>query len=204
MKMKLQRLGLRYGTDKHRHRFNGVNYMHVYNRYFQPMREQVLSVLELGVLDGGSLKVWRDYFPLAHIWGVDINPEAQRDHGERIHIMIGSQTDPAVLPAGPFQIVIDDGSHVVDHMIASFNLLWPRVTSGGLYIIEDLENIYADISKSKNLWPGQSHNAVDTNYLNDAAKLNNLFAAKLKDLDQGKGDLLYLHRWHQQAIFCKA
>jgi hypothetical protein len=204
--MKLARLGFKHGTDKHRHKFDGVNYMNVYHQYFLPLRERVFNVLELGVLDGGSLKVWRDYFPNAHVWGVDINPNVPRDHGERIHVIVGSQTDPLTLcqvQPNELDIIIDDGSHVVDHMIESLRLLWPRVASRGLYVIEDLENIYADISKGRNKWPGQLHNLPDTNYRNEAEKLNAVFNAKLKDLDQGQGDMLWLHRWHQQAILCK-
>lgn len=205
---KLLKLGFKHGTDKQRHRFAGVGYMNVYHRYFSPLRENVRNLLEIGVLQGNSLKVWHDYFPDAQIWGVDINPSSNRDYGDRIQVITGSQTDPVVLskvaPDRLLDIVIDDGSHVVEHMIETFRLLWPRVAPGGLYVIEDLENIYADISESKTKWPGQQHNAPDTNYKNDADRFTAVFTAKVKEMDQGQGDMLYLHRWHQQAILCKA
>jgi len=204
--MNLVNVGHKHGSDKEYHRFAGVDYMKVYQRYFFDLREAVRNVLELGVYHGASLKTWRDYFPNAEIWGVDINPETPRDHGERIHVIIGSQTDAVALdqvaPGLHLDIVIDDGSHVVDHMVESLRLLWPRVAQRGFYVIEDLENIYGDISKSRT-WPGQNLNAPDTNYNNDAAKLNAVFEAKCKELDQGGGDMLYLHRWHQLAILCK-
>src|SRR3974390_876115 len=197
----LVELGLKHRTDKQKHSFAGFGYMTVYQKYFNPIRNDVYSVLELGVLNGSSLRVWRDYFHRAEGWGVDIDPRTKQDYGDRIHVVIGSQTDhwaiDQVAPGLNLDIVIDDGSHVVDHMVESFKLLWPRVASKGFYVIEDLETIYADISASTEKWPGQFYNAETTNYRNDAAKLDALFAPMIKALDQGLGDMLFLHRWHQ-------
>ena len=121
----LQQLGEINGTDKHddNHRFSGKTYLDVYEEYFNTYRESVTCMLEIGVLRGQSLKTWRDYFINAQIWGIDIDPIAKADYGERINVITGSQIDESALknvaPDQQFDIIIDDGSHLVDHIIAT-------------------------------------------------------------------------------------
>src|SRR5207302_1170293 len=115
-----------------------------YEHYFEPTRDRPMRLLEIGVLDGRSLEMWSEYFPEAEIYGVDIDPDCRRFDGGRKKVFIGSQDDPQFLtsirqavPSG-FDIVIDDGSHYVKHMIASFHGLFDHVVPGGYYVIEDL------------------------------------------------------------------
>ena len=145
----LHQLGIRYGTDKWNeyHTYKGVSYLDVYEKYFAPIRRERLNVLEIGVLHGNSLRTWKAFFPKAQLFGLDIDPRCKEFEEDRISITIGSQTDARILTAlaekaGHFDIVIDDGSHVNHHILTSFKYLFPRVTPGGFYAMEDLGGTY--------------------------------------------------------------
>jgi hypothetical protein len=142
------------GTDKSSREHD---YTRLYRRYLDSRRTEVRSVLEIGVggvtsisgyetLTGGqSLRVWSDYFPNAQITRIDIHDK--NVSGPRIHFERGDQSDPVFLQSvidkhGPFDVVIDDGSHIGRHIIASFNVLWKAVRPGGFYIVEDLALAY--------------------------------------------------------------
>jgi demethylmacrocin O-methyltransferase len=90
--------------------------------------------------------MWRTYFPRALLFGLDINDKVVSE--PRITFVRGSQIDRAVLErlvkmaGGSFDIVIDDGSHINEHVRTTFDYLFPHVSSGGLYVIEDLETAY--------------------------------------------------------------
>ena len=150
----LDALAQLYGTDKSS-RHHG--YTRMYRRHFGARRHDVRSVLEIGVggvtsisgydtpAGGQSLRMWSDYFPKAEIVGIDIN--AKDVTGPRLHFEQGDQSDPVFLRSviekyGPFDIVIDDGSHIGRHIIASLDVLWDAVKPGGFYVIEDLALAY--------------------------------------------------------------
>ena len=128
-----------------------LGYFPTYERVFSEYRGRAPTVLEIGVNLGGSLRLWKEYFgPDTTIVGIDITPAcaAFENVEERVFVRIGDQSDPGFLASvveefGPFDIVIDDGSHVVSHQIASFNALFHKgVAAGGLYLVEDLETSY--------------------------------------------------------------
>ncbi|MEO6081333.1 MAG: class I SAM-dependent methyltransferase [Steroidobacteraceae bacterium] len=125
-----------------------AHYLQIYENYFDRFRHTPLKFLEIGVFDGGSLDFWRRYFGAqATIVGIDINPECAQRVTSPNFVRIGSQDDPAFLARiseefGPFDIVLDDGSHLGWHQIASFKELFPRVKAGGLYVIEDTHTSY--------------------------------------------------------------
>jgi hypothetical protein len=112
-------------------------------------RERQLRLLEIGVggyfvrkMGGASLAMWADYFPHGIIVGIDI-AEKDLDLGPRVKILQGSQIDKAFLTKvvtehGPFDIIIDDGSHVPEHVVTSFDILFPTLLNPGIYIIEDV------------------------------------------------------------------
>jgi len=138
-----------FGSDKVGIHFYAQHYHH----HFEQIRHRRLNVLEIGiggyddpVAGGGSLRMWKAYFPKARIFGIDITDKSPlREH--RIHTFQGSQDDPAFLDCvirqmGHVDIVIDDGSHVNSHVIASFRCLFPRLSDGGVYVIEDLLTAY--------------------------------------------------------------
>jgi hypothetical protein len=117
------------------------HYLEIYQRYLHAFQGRRCTYLEIGVENGGSLQIMRDYLGKeARIVGLDVNPACAALGGE---IHIGDQSDPAVLArlvdsCGPFDIVIDDGSHIADHQLVSFFNLFPALKEGGIYIVEDL------------------------------------------------------------------
>ena len=140
----LNEVGLKYGTDKSS-RFH--DYLSFYEAYFQPVRETALKILEIGVFNGQSLKTWEEYFPNATIVGVDIVQGAKRFAGGRIAIEIADQSNvqeltEIALTHGPFDIVIEDGSHFWEHQITTLKTIFPFVEYDGLYIVEDLQTNY--------------------------------------------------------------
>lgn len=127
------------------------NYFALYERYFAPFRSRPVRILEIGVSGGGSLRMWERCFPLAEsIVGVDINPACRRHAGGRVEVEIGSQSDPVFLEGlkkrhAPFDIIIDDGGHMMDQQICSFEHLFGHLRDGGIYLVEDCATSY---------WPG--------------------------------------------------
>jgi len=118
-----------------------------YARFFAHLRGEPIRLLEIGVASGASLRMWEEFFPAAHIVGVDVNEGARRHARERTSVHIGDQGDAAFLDAlgreeGPFDIVIDDGGHRMEQHRASLRALWPHVAPGGYYAIEDLLTAY--------------------------------------------------------------
>ncbi|MDE1906921.1 MAG: class I SAM-dependent methyltransferase [Rhodospirillales bacterium] len=147
----LTRAAIRQGSDK----FGGHLYTPVYNALFAHLREQPLKLLEIGiggyeteVAGGLSLRTWLEYFPYAEITGLDIFKKTL-DLPERARIHQGSQTDLVVLgritdERGPFDIIVDDGSHDPSHMIESFTYLYPRMKPDGIYAIEDTQTCFSN------------------------------------------------------------
>lgn len=132
--------------DKIAHKW--LHYFDIYERHLRRFRGQDAVVLEIGVGSGGSLQMWRDYFgPRTTIIGLDIDPQCKQHEAEGIEIVIGSQADTAILDEimrrhPKINIVLDDGSHVMSDMIATFEHLYPRIDVDGLYLVEDLHTCY--------------------------------------------------------------
>lgn len=141
-------LELRYANDYALQKPD--HYFRVYDRYWAPIRDKAVKILEVGIDRGGSLQLWRDYFPNGQIYGIDCRPKCiQLQLGERITCLLGYQNDTArladiVAACGPFDVVIDDASHVGTLSLATFTGLFPAVSPGGLYVIEDWGTGYWD------------------------------------------------------------
>ena len=124
------------------------HYLSVYHRHLAQYRGTPVRLLEIGVFKGGSLHLWREYFGAeATIFGVDIDPSCASLGGRAAQVRIGSQDDPDFLAAvvkemGGVDVVIDDGSHVCPHQVASFRYLFPQLAEPGVYICEDLHTNY--------------------------------------------------------------
>lgn len=120
----------------------------IYGRHFARFRGREMTLLEIGLGQGGSLEIWRRYFgPGARIVGVDIRPECRAYAVPGSTVEIGSQDDPTFLDYlartyGPFDILIDDGSHIHAHQLATFRALFPHIKPNGLYVCEDLCSSY--------------------------------------------------------------
>jgi hypothetical protein len=125
-----------------------VHFLPIYERYFAAYADKAPHFLEIGVSGGGSLEMWRKYFGAdATIFGMDIDPACAERVDAPNQVRIGSQADPVFLEAvaaeaGPFDIILDDGSHAAAHQRASLEVLWKHVKVGGLYMIEDAHTSY--------------------------------------------------------------
>lgn len=121
-------------------------YCPIYEDLFRDIRLGKFNILEIGVKKGGSLRMWKEYFPNAQIYGIDINGRAKRYEEDRIQTEIIDQSDKVALELfakdKKFQLIIDDGSHKSSHQITSFETLWPYISPKGYYIIEDVETSY--------------------------------------------------------------
>lgn len=127
--MSLAELAKKYNTDK---------LDHGYCPYYEIHIKDPKHILEIGIYKGGSLLMWRDYFPKAEITGVDIWEDSPYDL-PNIRCIKGNATHRATYDGLDPDVVIDDGSHYSDQMVQAFEILWPRLPSGGWYVIEDLE-----------------------------------------------------------------
>lgn len=139
----LDQIAIEHGTDKSS-RYH--NYCVKYQRWLPEPDGTPYHLLEIGVLDGASLRMWREYYsnPNGRIVGVDVNPECARfgRPAGNVHVEIGSQDDRDFMLGvcrrhGPFDIVIDDGSHRSDHVRASFDAVFDVLADGGTYVVED-------------------------------------------------------------------
>ena len=133
-----------YDTDK------GPRYRWVYEQVFAPLRDRPVQLFEIGIFRGGSLLLWRDYFPAGTIVGLDMNRIELPDDSGRIKVYCGKQQDTALLdriaretaPDG-FDIIIDDGSHLGGLSQATFwHLFEKHLRPGGVYIVEDWGTAY--------------------------------------------------------------
>lgn len=137
----------------------GHGYTETYNALFEPLLQSPIKMMEIGVCDprfpGGSIKLWDEYFPQLWFVGMDINPDAKKyDNKGHLNIFIGDQNsrrdliECMYIYGTNFDIIIDDGSHYGQHILTSFEILFPFVKSGGYYIIEDLHCVYthADVT----------------------------------------------------------
>ena len=124
------------------------HYFPAYERHFTPFVGRSATIVEIGIGEGGSLQMWKRFFgPHAQIVGIDIAPRCKAFEEDQIAVRIGSQDDPGFLESviaefGPPDIVIDDGSHIMQHVTASFAVLYKRLSKNGVYLVEDLHTAY--------------------------------------------------------------
>lgn len=127
------------------------NYTPIYDKYFSQYRDKEFTFIEAGIggyhysdRGGGSLQMWRKYFSLARIIGFDIYDKS-RLNIPGVELYQGSQTDRTFLESleNPF-IFIDDASHKSDLTIQTFEIMFPRLHSGGIYVVEDAHVSYWD------------------------------------------------------------
>lgn len=174
--MQLYQLANNSGSDKgHRgpsNKWSANNYADVYQAYLAPNRHQVQWFCEIGLGvpgpnwsseiahgandgGGGSVRMWAEFFPNAQIHGVDINPATHLD-GARIKTYQVDQSSDESLEAFKgkvsevlFDVIIDDGSHIADHQQLTVSVLWERLRPGGLYFIEDLNDLLPGETRRK-------------------------------------------------------
>lgn len=127
-----------------------IHYFPIYTRHLTPYARRPVSVLEIGVYRGGSMRMWSRFFgPDARLVGVDIDPVALISAGERYSVVLADQSDPDAMAKvaqehGPFDVIIDDGGHSMDQQITSIETLFPALNEGGIYLVEDCHTSYWD------------------------------------------------------------
>jgi demethylmacrocin O-methyltransferase len=142
-------------------------YTPYYDKILHNIRDKAKLVLEIGIGNielmkgltgedyrpGASLRMWRDYFHNANVIGCDILDSVLFQE-DRIHTLKTDQSNPvSLMSLMDFSIefekyadlIIDDGSHLEEHMATSFKYLWEFVKpGGGIYIIEDIDKGFFD------------------------------------------------------------
>jgi hypothetical protein len=124
------------------------HYYPIYERHFARFVNRSLTMVEIGVSKGGSLQLWKRYLgPFAQIVGLDINPKCKKVEEDQIAVRIGDQKDTAFLQGvidefGAPDIVVDDGSHIMQDVTAAFGFLYPRMPENGVYLVEDMCTAY--------------------------------------------------------------
>jgi len=143
-----------------------LHYFEVYQRAFDRFRGRPLTFLEIGIQNGGSAALWRDYFgPQARIIGVDIDPRCKALESDGFEVWIGDQADPAFwqafLQAHPrLDVVLDDGGHTMRQQIVTFESLFGALEDGGLYLCEDTHTSYLPAFGGGLRVPGTFHEYV--------------------------------------------
>jgi MycE methyltransferase N-terminal len=155
----LEQLAYRFGTDK----WGTVHwYTPHYERHFGPMSDERVRVMEIGIggfddpdAGGASLRMWQQYFRRGIVYGLDLFEK--RIPVPRIRTLQANQANADSLrnvaeKHGPFDVIVDDGSHLNEGIITSFTTLFPYLRDGGIYVVEDMETAY---------WPGWGGNTPD-------------------------------------------
>lgn len=168
----LDRLAIMHKSDKSSLYHN---YAVKYDKILSSFRESFSSVLEIGVAQGQSIRVWADYFPKAIIHGADISKASEvcKSYSNRIKFHLLDQRDAVQLKNleqfSPFDLIIDDGNHFWSEQILTFKTIFPYLRSGGIYIVEDTTTSYWKEYKNNPVSPVEFFKTlVDDVHLNGA------------------------------------
>lgn len=181
------------------------NYFEIYEHYLHNFKNKSPRFLEIGVQYGGSLLMWDEYFKNAEINGIDINPDCKKLERNNIKIYIGSQNDKKFLSGfakkvKSLDIIIDDGGHTMEQQINTFEVLFPTLNEGGIFICEDTEssyqNMYGGGPKRRGTFIEYSKNLIDT------INANHSHYESLKPSSLSK-QIEYIHFYNNITIFRK-
>lgn len=132
------------------------HYLPLYHKHFEVYKKKAsptnkIVIIEIGVQKGGSLDMWNEYFGKDNclIFGIDIDPECRKLTHDNIFIVIGDQEKvPFLLEVQkqlpPPDILIDDGSHFIKQQINTFDILFPHVKPGGIFLCQDVHTSYME------------------------------------------------------------
>ena len=145
----LTEIANKYGTDKGTTFYPSHGFSEIYDDFFINKRNDVLKVLEIGIDKGNSLRMWRDYFPNAIIYGLDVQTH-QFFTEERISTHYANQSSKDDIDSfinefgGEFDVIIDDGGHDPIYQQISLGFLFKHLKSDGVYIVEDLHTSFIE------------------------------------------------------------
>lgn len=148
---KLTEIANEFKTDKGTMFGECHSFTEFYNQYFEQYKGKQINILEIGVLDGSSLKMYEKYFDNnCKIWGLDIEDKSYLNT-ENIHtvrIDQGSINDLQSFKDSigdmKFDIILDDGSHIPQHQQLTLYYFSDILTENGIYILEDLHTFVWD------------------------------------------------------------
>lgn len=148
--MTLHEVGLKYGTDK----AVDHNFLNAYEGFFDACNFEPKTIVEVGIWRGESLRMWSEYFPVANIIGLDINKNLFFST-EKITCTFADQSNVATITpfAAIADLFVDDGSHQWSHQIKTFEAVWPLLSTGSIYIMEDLHTSNMPSYKDCNTQP---------------------------------------------------
>jgi len=161
------------------------HYFKLYHRYFEQYRDGDINILEIGVQNGGSSHMWRNYFGnRCNVYGIDIDDTCKKFETDWFKVYIGDQSNILFLnkikkECPKFDIIIDDGGHRSKQMIISFEELFDHLKYGGVYWVEDLHCNYL------NQFGGQLNDEFSfTNYLRKLIDNYHLYSFDIGGIDR--------------------
>ena len=144
--LSLKELAAKYIDSSKIYKFKTFPYYAEFYEYqFGYIRESAKRVLEIGVHKGGSLRAWRDYFYNAEVFGIDVKQEFMIKDEERIQTFLCDQgkrdeLEIFAIENGPFDVIVDDGGHMMTQQQISLGVLFRHLVPGGAYAVEDLHS----------------------------------------------------------------
>lgn len=141
----MDQLALSAGTDKSS---SFHNYTKIYSKFFAHLKEKPIKFLEIGIFFGNSVRLWENYFSQAELHFMDVDLDRVQYHSPRANYHCVDQAKKLELEnfvnkvGGEFDVILDDGGHTMEQQLVSFDVLFPHVKKGGMYIIEDLHTSY--------------------------------------------------------------
>jgi hypothetical protein len=145
----LDGIGRKYGTDKSSGDGARHDYLRKYECFLKHFKDDDFTFLELGVYKGASVKTWADYFPNAKIIGVDVEESTKEYEEGRIRIINGDLSVTEFLELlGTLEpkVILDDASHWWPDQLRSLFVLFPKLLSGGIYIVEDVHTSFQPLA----------------------------------------------------------
>jgi hypothetical protein len=178
----LTEIGIHHGTDKAT--FHG--FTEIYDKYFTPLRDNNLSILEIGIDKGYSIFTLRDYFPNAQIYAIDCIDKSYLNQDNKFILSIGDQADRMYMqnlfPGIEFDIIVDDGGHGMEQQQVTLEEMLPRLKSKGIYILEDLHTSY-EYGYSDDATDNTTLNLIE-NIKNNNIKNNKFYINNLSSIEE--------------------
>lgn len=149
--MKISEILMTYKTDKARDHSYGEFYDNLFDRFD---KNETLNILELGVQAGGSLLAWKDYFPNANVYGVDISDSRYEEYkSDRVHYRVADLRDMPVKEGMMFDIIIDDSDHFIGTQVFIVKNYFHLLNIQGVLVIEDVQYPESDVAEISKVLP---------------------------------------------------
>lgn len=204
--LSLHELGIKYNTNKAFYH----NYCKFYDNILSNIRDSCTNMLEIGISEGASMFMWRDYFSNANIYGIDINLHPNIINQERLIYGIADQGSTNEMLSlinswnnPEFDFIIDDGSHIVSHQKNTIEILWKNLKKGGIYIIEDLHtNILENFYTHPHLSPTLIQKYLDLNQTVHQNIIETMEGKSIFSFNNEIEDIYYFNNVPTKSLSC--